>query len=84
MHGYEMARRIEQQTKGALRSRLPHLSDALSHGEARVDSRDVGKGQQREAQALLPADGSGKKEVVTAAAGMGRAFPRLAKAHEGS
>ena len=45
MHGYEMAQRIEQQTKGALRFTLAALYPMLYRME-----------QQRASQALLPAD----------------------------
>jgi hypothetical protein len=72
LHGYEMARRIEQQTQGALRFTLASLYPLLYR---------LGNQRHGPQPAMLPPHSSGKEKAVANPQGMGRALPRLAAAH---
>src|SRR4029077_20779125 len=59
------------------------LSASLPHGEQGVGAWCVGSQRKWPAAAVLPADRSGEKEAVAAAARVVRAFPCAAAACEG-
>jgi PadR family transcriptional regulator PadR len=83
LHGYEMARRIEEQTHGSLRFTLASLYPLLYRLEKRGSVRGVwetsGTGRRRRCYRLTPA---GKKKLAPIRAEWSelfRALKRLAK-----
>ena len=56
LHGYEIAKQIERETRGALTFPRFALSDALSFGKARLGEGCLGDGRVRAGTPLLSAD----------------------------
>ena len=65
LHGYEMARRIEEQTHGSLAVYAGvALSAALQAGKARLGARRLGNQRYGTAPTLLSTDREGKKKLA--------------------
>ena len=84
LHGYEIGRRIEEQSGGTLRYTLAALYPlAVPHGASRMVARRVGDRGEREKAALLPVVAAGPQDVEADAGRMGGFVSGAAACGEG-